>query len=155
MDKTIKSEILFLTLGEATVAALTVLGYYLLSLAFGDNVIFDYTVITGALLGAAVSVLNFIILTVSINRAINGFVEEIGQRNMSEEEAERFTRENQAKVKLAITSSYIIRTLLMLGTLVGAFLLAWFNPIATAIPLFAYKPVLYVIEIIKRKRGGC
>ena len=155
MDKTIKSEILFLTLGEAAVAALTVLVYYILSVIFGDNVTFDYTVITGALLGGAVAVFNFLILTISINRAINGFVKEIGDRKMTDEEAEQFTRENQAKVKLAVTSSYIIRTLLMLGTLVGAFLLAWFNPIATAIPLFAYKPVLYVIEIIKRKRGGC
>jgi hypothetical protein len=39
----------------------------------------------------------------------------------------------------------------MLVALVIAFLLDWFNPIATAIPLLAFRPLLTAIEMIKGK----
>ena len=154
MDKSMKKELLYLALGEGLVAVVTVVGFLVFQLIFKERTIFDYTVVTGAALGATVVVINFLILTVSANRAINAFLKERGEKVLTEEEAEEFTRVHQARVKLAVARSYIIRTLLTLAALVGAFLLAWFDPIATAIPLFSYKLVLYLIQFIKRKVGN-
>jgi hypothetical protein len=41
----------------------------------------------------------------------------------------------------------------MVGSLVLAFITGWFNPLATLIPLLLYKPLLYVVELINKKRG--
>ena len=57
----------WLALGEIIVAALISAVYLMLKR-------FDYTVITGAALGGAVTVINFLILSVGVNRAINKFV---------------------------------------------------------------------------------
>ena len=54
-------------------------------------------------------------------------------------------------VQNAIKTSFILRTVSMLVALVIAFLLDWFNPIATAIPLLAFRPLLTAIEMIKGK----
>lgn len=155
MDKSMKKELLYLALGEGLVSALTVVGFLIVQLIFKDKEIFNYTVITGAVLGTVVVVVNFLILTLSANRAINAYLAERGDKELTEEEAEEFAKVHEARVKLAVARSYIIRTLLTLGTLVGAFLLSWFNPIATAIPLLSYKLVLYLIQFIKRKVGNC
>lgn len=151
--KTILKEVSVLALGELIVALLTVGVYFLLSLAFRDAVIFDYTVITGALLGAAVPVVNFLILTYAISRAANRYIDALGGRELSEEEAEAFAMEHRAKINLAVARSYIVRTLLMIAALVLAFVTGVFNPIATAVPLLAYKLIMYVTQYI-RARGG-
>ena len=153
MDKTLKKELLFLSLGEAAVAVLTVLGFLIFQLIFKEKEIFDYTVVTGALLGGVTVIVNFLILSFSVSRAVNSFIDERGDSELSEEEAEAFAAQHKSKVQMAITRSYIIRTALTFGILVLAFILAWFNPIATAIPLFSYKPVLYLIQFIKSKGG--
>ena len=70
---------------------------------------------------------------------------------MDDEEAEQFAAENSMPIQNAIKTSYIIRTVTMIATLVVAFLLDWFNPLATAIPLLAFRPLLTVIEMIKGK----
>ena len=155
MDKSLKKEILFLSLGEAAVAILTVLGFLAVHFIASEREIFDYTVVTGAALGAVTVIINFLILSLSTTRAINAYVAEIGDRVLTEEEAEEFARAHKAKVQLAFTRSYLIRTATTFGVLVLAFVLEWFNPIAAAIPLLMYKPVLYVIQLIKRKGGKC
>ena len=71
----------------------------------------------------------------------------------SEEEAEKFAKANSLKVQNAVGKSYILRTALMMGSLVLAFITKLFNPIATLIPLAMYKPLLYVTQFIKAKRG--
>jgi len=48
----------------------------------------------------------------------------------------------------------MLRSLLMIAALVVAFITKLFDPIATLIPLLLYKPLIYVIEIIKKKRGA-
>ncbi len=146
-------EVAILALGELTVAALTALVYFILSLIFKETVIFDYTVITGALLGAAVPVINFLILSFAINRAVNRYIEELSGLELDEEGAEKFAAEHKTKIQLAVTRSYIVRTLLMIGTLVLAFLLGCFNPIATVVPLLMYKPVMYITGYIRSKGG--
>ena len=140
-----------IAIGEAIVSLLTVAAFYLIELIAKENY-FDYTVITGAALGAVVVIVNFLILSVSINRAVNEFITVRGNEEMTEEQADELARKYEGRVKIAVSRSYLIRTALTVATLIGAFLLAWFDPIATAIPLFAYKPVLYLSQLIRQRR---
>lgn len=142
-------DIALLTLCEAFVAVLIIAGFFVADVAF--NIEFTYRVITGAALGVVVTVLNYVFLTLSVDRAIKGFLELRGTREMTDEEAEAFAKENSAPIQNAIKLSFIIRTATMLAALVVGFLLDVFNPIATAIPLLAYRPLLYVVESIKGK----
>ena len=145
-------EVSLLALGELFVSLLTVGGFLAVQAIWSDRDIFDYTVVTGALLGTAVVLINFFILSIAVTRAVTAYIKERGSREMTEEEAIAFAEEHQGRVKLAVNRSYVVRTLVMLGTLIGAFLLEWFNPIATVIPLLMYKPVLLITNYIKAMR---
>ncbi len=142
-------DVAFLAIGEAAVAALSVLGAFLISL-FTDFS-FDYTVFTGALLGGCVAVLNFLFLTVSVNRAVDTYLSLRGSREMTDEEAEKFTAEHSAIIQNKVKMSFIIRTVTMLLILVLAFITKLFNPISTVIPMFASQPIIYLGEILRRK----
>jgi sensor histidine kinase YesM len=107
--------------------------------------------VTGALLGGAVTVINFLILSVAIMRAVNGYIADRGDKEMDEEEAEKYAKEHGMAVQNAMTKSYILRMLLMVGALMLAGLSGWFNIVATVIPLLMYRPILYVMEFIKSK----
>lgn len=138
-------QILALTVGEIAVCVLMCVIYLILGK-------FDYTVVTGALLGSVVTVANFAVLTFSVNRAVDRYLELRGSREMSEEEAEAFAKEHTMAVQNAATKSFILRTASMLATLVAAFLLTdLFAPLATAIPLLMFRPILYALEFIKPK----
>ena len=134
----------WLALGEAVVAVLVSLVF----LIFGK---LNYTVPLGALLGGAVTVVNFLILSVSINRAINSYITERGDKEMDEEEAEKYAKDHGMAVQNAMTKSYLLRMALMIGALVLAMISGWFSPLATVIPLIMYRPILYVTEFIKAK----
>lgn len=150
MNKTNSSkEVLLLAAGEIAVSVVTVLGAFLVSL-FTDF-IFDFTVITGAILGSAVTVINFLFLSLSVNRAVDVYLEARGTREMTEEEAEKFTTENSMLIQNKIKTSFIIRTLSMVAALILAFVTGWFNPLSTAIPMLMFRPLLYVGEFIKGK----
>ncbi len=138
-----------LAAGEAAVAVLSVLGAFLISL-FTDFV-FDYTAPLGAFLGAVISIANFLFLTLSVNRAVDSYLEIRGTREMTEEEAEQFTRENSAIIQNKIKVSYLIRTFSMVAALVLAFVTGLFNPICTAIPMLMFRPLLYISELLKGK----
>ena len=142
-------DIIILTLLELAVSLLTVIGFIVASFAF--EVEFSYRVITGVLLGTLVTVLNYVFLTLAVNRAVNNFLALRGNKEMDDEEAAAFARENSAPIQNAMKLSFIIRTFTMLLALVIGFLLDVFNPIATAIPLLAYRPLLSITEIIKGK----
>ena len=143
---------LWLALGEVLVAVLVTLGF-LAAKALGLDVQI-YKAILGALLGGAVTVINFLILSISVNRAVNNYITERGNKEMDEEEAEKFANEHSLAVQNAMTKSYIFRTFLMMGTLVVALITGWFNPIAAVIPLLMYKPILYAVEFIKAAKRG-
>ncbi len=143
---------LYLAVGELITAILICVGFLIADLCGLEC--FDYTVITGSILGGAVTVLNFFILSFAANRAINNYIELRGQKEMDEEEAADFARKHGMDVQNAVTKSFILRTLLMLGTLVLAFISGVFNVMATLIPLIMYRPIIYITELIKRKRGG-
>ena len=142
-------DIALLTLCETCIAALVVAGYVVADAVFGIE--FTYRVITGAALGLVVTVINYVFLTLSVDRAIANYLKLRGTKEMTDEEAETFARENSAPIQNAIKLSFIIRTASMLAALVVAFVLDWFAPLATVIPLLAYRPMLYVTELIKGK----
>jgi hypothetical protein len=140
------AEILFLVVGELIVS-LIVSGVYLLLNRF------SYAVISGCLLGSAVTVFNFVFLSVSVNRAIDKALAGRKEGEMTEEEAQAFAAENQAAVQRAAQGSYLLRQILMLGVLVCAFLLdGWFDVIATLVPLLMFRPLLTVCGLIKSKK---
>ena len=143
------TEIFILTALEAVTALLVILGFWVADVGFG--IPFDYRVITGVLLGVLVTILNYAFLTISVNRAVNNFLALRGDKEMDDEEAAAFASEHSAPIQNAMKLSFIIRTLTMLVTLVVAFLLDVFSPIAAAIPLLAYRPLLYAAEFIKGK----
>ena len=113
---------------------------------------FSYTVINGVTLGAAVTIINFLILSVTATRALNKVLMRRPDREMDEEEAAEFAAQNQAEIQNAVKISYIIRTFTMLLTLVLAFILKnWFDVISTVVPLIMFRPIITVAALIKRR----
>ena len=137
---------ILLALCELIVAILICLIY--LGLGF-----FKWQVATGTILGGLVTTINFVVLSIAVNKALDQFIDQRGNQEMSEEEAEKFSKQHSIKVQNAVTKSYVLRTGLMFGALVLAFVSGWFDPLATVIPLLMYKPLIYVINFIKQKRG--
>lgn len=145
------SEVLIL-LGGELILSLLIVGVHLLLVALGVFPLFDYRVVTGAALGSAVAVLNLFILSFAVNRAVDKYIELRGEGEMSEEEAASFAAANANQVRLAAGGTYLIRTLLMLAAIVGAFLLGdYFDVLSTVIPLLMYKPILMAGEWIRKK----
>lgn len=142
-------QVLALLLGEIVVAVLTSVGAFVISLF--TEYVFDLSVITGSVLGALVVVINFAFLTISVNRAVDSYLEARGSSEMTEEEAERFTNENSMVIQNKIKISFIIRTVTMLAALVLAFITGWFNPLSTAIPMLMFRPLIYICETLKGK----
>jgi len=141
-------EVMIIIFGELIVSALVVLGFLVAS-AFGYP--FTYKVITGVLLGSAVTVGNFYFLTVSVNRAVDRYLELRGSREMDEEEAAKFTEQHSMAIQNTITKSFIIRTVTMLAAFVLAFITGVFEPIATVIPLLMYRPIISVGNLIRSR----
>lgn len=140
------TDVAYIAICEAVAAILIIAVYAIIGR-------FSLKVAAGALLGAGVATVNFLILTVSVDRTIKKFLDIRGDKPMTDEEVETFTKANSLKVQNAMTKSYILRTVIMIGTLVVAFITKLFDPLATLIPLLLYKPLIYLIEVIKKKRG--
>ena len=139
-------EILILAIGELLVS-LIVVGVYLILKRF------SFAVVGGCLLGSAVAVFNFVFLCISVNRAVDKVMYGHSAGEMTEEEAQAFALENQAAVQRTTASSYLLRQILMVGVLVGAFLLdGWFDVIATLIPLLMFRPLLAVCGLWQKKK---
>ena len=138
-------EIGLLAVGELIVSLLVTLGF-LIAKRFTPSVIF------GALLGSAVVILNFLWLSVSVNRAVDRALAERPEGELDDEQIESFSKEHTAAVQNAAKLSYIVRTASTLVALVLAFLLdGVFNVIATLIPLLMLSPILTIGEFIKRR----
>ena len=138
-----------LALGELITASLVVLGFFLCNIAFDTG--FSYRVFTGAALGAAVTVGNYLALIVSVNTQVEKYLALRGSQEMTDEEAEKFTQEHSMRIQNSMRASYIVRTVTMLAALIAALLLDWFSPLAVAIPLLAYRPILTVSELVRRR----
>ena len=170
-----KKEVLILTLGELLVSLLTVAVYLLIKK-------YDYTVLLGVLLGSAVSVFNFIFLSISVNRAVDRAVESEEFRRLAEAsaskkdksgegsetesgedgdadddgaaaDAARFAAENQMKIQNAVRLSYTVRMASMVAALVVAGITKRFDIIATVVPLLMFRPILTVAVMLGRKES--
>ena len=87
---------------------------------------FDYRVFTGAIGGCIVAVLNFAMMCVTIQRAVN-----IG---------------DQKTMKSFIQGSYNGRLLLQAGWIVAAYLMPWVNVFAAAIPLLFPNLIIFYLQ---------
>ena len=132
-------ELLAIIIGEAIVSAV-VCGVYLL---IGN---FSYKVALGVLLGSTVT-----FLAIMTNRVIDRFLLERGDSELSEEEAEALALKFQGQVQNQMKISFIVRTAVLVATLVVAFLIEIFAVLPTVIPLFMLRPIITVSELLKRK----
>lgn len=134
-----------IAVGEIICSAI-VCGVFLILNKFAASVLF------GVILGSVVTILNFVFLVISTNRAIDSALAERGEGEMTDEEATEFASKHQGKIQASARLSYIVRTASVALCLVLAFLLdGVFNVIATAIPLLAFRPILTVSQLIKKK----
>ena len=149
-----KKEFIILSVGEAICVLVTILSFLGVSLSGIFDFEFSYKVITGAFLGAVVILLNFLFLSMSVNKAVDEYMALRGDKEMTDEEAEAFAQKNSALLQNAIKKSFIVRVVTIVLTLVVSFLIDWFNPLATVVPILAYQPILtwgnYLVESIKR-----
>ena len=87
---------------------------------------FDYRVFTGARGGCIIAVINFALMCVTIQRAVN----------ISEQKA----------MKSFIQGSYNGRLLLQAGWIVAAYLMPWVNVFAAAIPLLFPNLMIFYLQ---------
>ena len=104
-------------------AALVLLMLVLSKLGIGT---FDYRVITGAIGGCIVAIVNFTLMCMTIQCAVN----------ISEQKA----------MKSFIQGSYNGRLLLQAGWIVAAYLMPWFNVFAAAIPLLFPNLMIFYLQ---------
>ena len=136
-------------------AAFILIGEIIVSLIIcGVCLIFDwfsYKIITGVILGSSVTTLNFLFLAISTSRAFDKAVLARGTKEMDEDEVEKFTEEHQRNMDNAVKLSFFVRTITMLATLILAFILDWFNVLATLIPLLMLRPIITVEALLRQK----
>lgn len=138
-----------LATGEIIASLLTVIGFFIASFFTEVNLL---SVALGATLGSVITVLNYFFLSLSVIRSVDKYLELRGNSEMTDEEAAVFTAKHSMQIQNAVKTSFLIRIITMLAALIAAFLLLnIFNPIATAIPLLAYRPILSLSEGIRRK----
>jgi len=110
--------------GTAVCSALLVAVMFILSkMGIGE---FDYRVITGAIGGCIVAVLNFALMCITIQRAVS----------IAEQKA----------MKAFIQGSYNGRLLLQAGWIVAAYLMPWVNVFAAAIPLLFPNLTIFYLQ---------
>lgn len=120
-----KKEIKRIAIGTGICDLFLIAGLFLLS-QFGIGT-FDYTVILGTAGGSVVAILNFTIMCLTIQRAVD----------IAE----------QKQMKAFIQGSYNGRLLLQAAWVVIAFLIPHFNVIAAAVPLLFPNLVIYYLQI--------
>ena len=87
---------------------------------------FDYRVVTGAAGGCSIAVLNFALMCMTIQRAVN-----IGE---------------QKAMRTFIQGSYNGRLLLQAGWIVAAYMMPWTNVFAAAIPLLFPNLMIFYLQ---------
>lgn len=119
-----KREVKRIACGTAVCGALLVAAMFLLG-KMGVG-IFDYRVVTGAIGGCIVAVINFAMMCMTIQRAVN-----IGE---------------QKAMKAFIQGSYNGRLFLQAGWIVAAYLMPWFNVVSAAIPLLFPNLMIFYLQ---------
>lgn len=137
--------------GEAVVVALVCLGFGIIH--FTGLYDFNYRVVLGAVLGAVVIIINHALLILAVDREIKKFIKNRPEGEMSEEELQLYTKKQSTSIQGAMRISSMIRTASILVMLVIAFITKWFNPIATAIPMLAFRIIITVSELIRSRNN--
>ena len=119
-----RQEIKRIAIGTAVGGVLLVAAMLVLSMAGIGT--FDYRVITGVIGGCVVAVVNFTLMCVTIQRAVN--------------------ISDQKSMKTFIQGSYNGRLLLQAGWIVAAYLMPWFNVFAAAIPLLFPNLMIFYLQ---------
>ena len=120
-----RREIKRITIGTAAFAAIQLGIFFLLSLLGTGS--FDYRVILGTLGGSIIAVINFTIMCLTIQKAVN----------IAE----------QKPMKAFIQRSYNGRLLMQAGWIVLAFKISWLNIFAAAIPLLFHNLVIFYLQM--------
>ena len=170
-----KKETLALVIGEAAVSLIISAVYLLIKK-------FDYTVALGVILGSAVTLANFIFLSISVSRALEKAMDGVDtvrlkaayeardaareRENDGDDETEDdgripdyeriitdFESERQKNFNASVKLSYLLRNASMVIALVVAFITKQFDIIATVIPLLMLRPILTVAELCGRKEN--
>jgi len=110
--------------GTAVGGVLLVIVLFVLSL-LGIGT-FDYRVITGVVGGCVIAVINFTMMCITIQRAVN-----IG---------------DQKAMKAFIQGSYNGRLFLQAGWIVAAYLMPWVNVVAAAVPLLFPNLMIFYLQ---------
>ena len=119
-----RREIKRIAIGTAAFAAIQLGAFFLLSL-LGTGT-FDYRVFLGTLGGSIIAVINFTIMCLTIQKAVN----------IAEKKA----------MKAFIQGSYNGRLLLQAGWIVAAFLIPYVNVIAAALPLLFPNLTIFYLQ---------
>ena len=147
-------EMAAMIVGEIITSALIVAVFMIVNFIKGEPLL-HYSVPIGALLGSTITVVNFFLLSILTTRTVNKALASRGSGEMTDEEAETFAKEHQAKVQFAMTVSYVVRIATMVVALIVAFIFKEiFNPIATIIPIFMLRPLLTVTQLLLNKKEG-
>ena len=88
---------------------------------------FDYRVLTGAIGGCIVAVINFTLMCMTIQHAVN-------------------LSEQQKTMKAFIQGSYNGRLLLQAGWIVAAYMMPWTNVFAAAVPLLFPNLMIFYLQ---------
>lgn len=119
-----RKEVKRIAIGTAAFSAIELGSFFLLDLL--GTAAFDYRVILGTLGGALIAVLNFTIMCLTIQKAVN-----IGDKKT---------------MKSFIQGSYNGRLLLQAGWIVAAFLIPHINVIAAALPLLFPNLTIFYLQ---------
>ena len=119
-----QQEVKRIACGTAVGGVLLVIAMFVLSkIGIGT---FDFRVISGAIGGCIVAVLNFALMCLTIQRAVN--------------------MDEQKSMKAFIQGSYNGRLLLQAGWIVAAYLMPWTNVFSAAIPLLFPNLMIFYLQ---------
>ena len=119
ISETIKKETVHIAIG-------VLLGDAVMLLVFALLRKLDLTVVLGAALGSVAAVLNFFVMGISVQRALDC----------------------PEKAKAMVQRSYTWRMLAMAGILVLAVKLPYFHPVAAAVPYLLPRITIYAMQLL-------
>ena len=126
IEKSVKKETLTVLVGTLVCCGVLQIVFLLLKK-------YDYTVLTGSLLGGGAAVLNFFLLGLTVQKAVS--------EGMSD----------NAKKKMQI--SYTVRLLLLGAVLCAGILLPYFNTVATIVSAIFPRIVIFVRSFMLKKEA--
>ena len=119
-----RREVSRIAVGCAICAGIEIIAFLILSLLGIGS--FSYRILTGALGGSAVAVLNFALMCLMVQNATG--------------------TQDEKLLKSKVRASYNFRLLLQAAWVIAAFLIPWINIIAAAIPLLFPTVIIYYLQ---------